>query len=106
MAANPGSAAITAPKPNSDAVFIDASRQPASAAWLALTNVGIIRRQAKTATVRMPSTSAASTAHTPTWRETSIAIGLAAGVSASVAVGPYHFGIIDVKPMFAAATTA
>ena len=32
IAAKPGSAAITAPKPNSEAVFIDASRHPASAA--------------------------------------------------------------------------
>ena len=54
----------------------------------------------------MPSTSAASTAHTPTCLDTSIAIGLAAGVSASVAVAPYHFGIISVSTMFAAATTA
>src|SRR5215217_7254992 len=50
IAANPGSAAITAPNPYSEAVFTDASRHPVIAAWLPLTNVVDTRRQANITT--------------------------------------------------------
>ena len=106
IATNPGSAAITAPKPNSDAVLSVASRQPVIATWLALANDTLTRAQAITTTVAMPRRSAASTAHTPICRETSSTTGVAAGVSASVALGPYQRGIISVNTMFITATTA
>src|SRR5258705_13953707 len=106
MATNPGSAAITAPKPYSDAVFTAASRQPETAVWLDFTKVAAIRRQANSTTVAMPRTSAASTAQMPICRDTSMASGFAVAVSASVTVGPYHRGMKIVKRMLVAATTA
>src|SRR3954467_1683816 len=105
MATNPGSAAITAPNPNSDAVFNVASRQPVIASWLAFANDALTRDQANTTTVAMPRSSAASTAHTPICRDTSSTSGVAAGVSASVAVAPYQRGINPVNTMFITATT-
>src|SRR5205814_7399831 len=99
-------AAMTAPKPYSDAGFTAARRQPDTAVWLLLTKAAAMRRHAKIATVAMPSTSAASTAQIPTCLDTSIASGFAAGVSARIVVGPYHRGMSIVKRMFVTATTA
>src|SRR3954463_7245823 len=106
MATNPGRAAITAPNPNSDAVFNVARRHPAIAIWLAFAKAALTRRHANTDTVTMPRTSAPSTAHTPTCRDTSSTSGVAVGVNATVAVGPYHRGNSSVRTMFIAATTA
>ena len=58
----PGSAAITPPKPYSDAVFIDASSEPATAALVPSANLAITGLNAKASTVRMPTSSAPSTA--------------------------------------------
>ena len=58
----PGSSAITPPNPYSDAVFIAASRAPATAALLPSANFATTGRHANTNTVRMPRISAASTA--------------------------------------------
>ena len=78
ISTKPGSSAITPPKPYSDAVFIDASSAPATAALLPSANFASTGRQANANTVRMPSSSAPSTAQiaaTPTiW----VTIGLRA----------------------------
>ena len=52
---------MTAPKPYSDAVFTDASSAPPTAARLASAARGSIRDQARSATLRQPAISAAST---------------------------------------------
>src|SRR5205823_10842730 len=58
----PGSAAMTAPKPYSDAVFIEASSAPATADLLPSANFSATWRKAKTKTVMTPASSAPSTA--------------------------------------------
>ncbi len=62
----PGSAAITPPKPYSDAVFNDASSAPATAALVPLAKRSRIRVKAVSITSTMPSSSAPSTAQMPT----------------------------------------
>src|SRR5207249_4643638 len=89
----PGSAAMIAPNPYSDAVFIAARSDPDTAVWLPLTNDADTLLHAVITTVAMPSTRAASTAQMPICLDTSIAIGFAAGFSASVVDAPYHFGM-------------
>ncbi len=59
---NPGSTAITAPNPYSEAVFRDASRAPEIAVFVCAANVRKTRRNARPMTVRTPATSAPSTA--------------------------------------------
>src|SRR5215831_15938992 len=59
---NPGSDAITAPKPYSDAVFIDASNDPATAAFVPSANFALTGLNAKRRTERIPRISAPCTA--------------------------------------------
>ena len=58
----PGSAAMTPPKPYSDAVFIEASSEPATAALVPSANLAMTGLNAKASTVRMPTSRAPSTA--------------------------------------------
>ena len=73
----PGSAAITAPKPYSEAVFIDASRAPPIADLLPSANFSFSWRNANANTSRMPTSSAPSTAQIATTGVTSTVSGLA-----------------------------
>src|SRR5207253_6736102 len=59
---NPGNAAITPPNPYSEAVFIEASSDPATAALVPSANFAITGLNANTMTLRMPTSSAPSTA--------------------------------------------
>ena len=77
MTRKPGSAAITAPKPYSEAVFIAASSEPATAACVPSANRSATGRKAKTRTVRMPSSKAPSTAQMATTEVTLVGIGVA-----------------------------
>src|ERR1700754_1203348 len=63
---NPGSDAITAPKTYSEAVFIEATSDPQTAALLPSANFSATVRNAKTKTVRMPISSAPRTAQMAT----------------------------------------
>ena len=72
----PGSSAITPPKPYSDAVFIAASRAPATAALLPSANFASTGRQANTNTVKIPSSSAPSTAQIAATLPIWVTIGL------------------------------
>ena len=58
----PGSKATTPPNPYSDAVLSDASSAPETAALLPSANLASTGRQAKANTVRIPNSSAPSTA--------------------------------------------
>lgn len=58
----PGNAAITAPKPYSDAVFMAASTAPLMAARVPSANWATTGRQASASTDRMPTSSAPTTA--------------------------------------------
>ena len=58
----PGRAAMTPPKPYSDAVFIAASSAPATAALVPSANFAITGLNANARTQRMPTSSAPSTA--------------------------------------------
>ena len=78
ISAKPGSSAITPPKPYSDAVLSDASRAPATAALLPSANLASTGRQANTNTVKMPSSSAPSTAQMAATVAIWVTIGLAA----------------------------
>src|SRR3546814_13039273 len=60
----PGRAAITAPKPYSDAVFIDASTAPPIAFFVPSAKLASTGFQRNHINVRMPPSSAPSTAHT------------------------------------------
>ena len=88
MSRKPGSAAITPPKPYSDAVFIDASSEPATADLVPSANFDVTGFQARAITVRMPRMSAASTAQIAVALLTSVTIGLAPAVSANSWVLP------------------
>src|SRR5262245_30254151 len=59
---NPGNAAITAPKPYSEAVFMDASNAPAMAERVPSANAPTTGFHANTKTLTMPISSAPSTA--------------------------------------------
>ena len=62
MRRNPGSEAMTAPKPYSEAVFIAASKAPDTADLVPSANLEATVRKAKIKTVAIPSSNAASTA--------------------------------------------
>ena len=62
----PGSAAITPPKPYSEAVFIEASSAPPIAAFVPVAKRWRTRLNAVKTTSRMPAMSAPSTDHTAT----------------------------------------
>ena len=64
-ARKPGNAAITPPKPYSDAVFIAANNAPPTAALVPSANAARTRPNAVTTTNTMPSSSAPSTAQMP-----------------------------------------
>jgi hypothetical protein len=81
---NPGSNAITPPKPYSDAVFIEASNAPATAALLPSANRASTGRQAKANTVRIPRSNAPSTAQMAATPEICVTIGLLPDVSSCV----------------------
>src|SRR5207249_1147927 len=72
---NPGSAAMTAPKPYSDAVFMDASRAPAMADFEPSANLRTTGFQANTSTVKIPASRAPSTAQMAATLETSCVTG-------------------------------
>ena len=55
---NPGSKAMTAPKPYSEAVFITASKDPATAAFVPSANLWLTGLNANTSTVNTPTMSA------------------------------------------------
>lgn len=94
----PGSAAITAPKPYSEAVFIAARIAPPTAVLLPSASRPRILRKPNTTTSRIPDTSAASTAQMAVIFATSVVIGLASPGSVSSWLAPYHCGIQWVKP--------
>ncbi len=84
----PGSEAITAPKPNSDAVFIAASSEPPTA--VRLPSASLPRRVPKlvASTRAMPSSSAASTAQIAVSLPTSVTSGALMPGSCSVWLVP------------------
>ena len=84
----PGSAAITPPKPYSDAVLIDASSAPATAALLPSAKRSLSAPKANTTTVRMPSRSAPSTAQIAATEDTWVTTGCARPGSAAEWVAP------------------
>ncbi len=76
MARKPGRAAMTAPKPYSEAVLRAASREPATAALLPSANPEATGFQAKANTARMPASSASSTAQIAVTCVVVVTIGL------------------------------
>ena len=85
---NPGRAAITPPKPYSEAVLVTESRAPAIAALLPSANRAVTGFHAKATTVRIPRTRAPSTAHIATTDDTWVMSGLAIPGSCAVCVVP------------------
>src|SRR3984893_5158629 len=93
---NPGKAAITPPKPYSDAVFNEASNAPATAALVPTAKRSRTRPKGVTTTITMPSSSAPSTAQIAT----TVLIVVVTGAwipgrmsGAIVYDAPYQFGI-------------
>ncbi|MCY1437718.1 hypothetical protein D9M71_538920 [compost metagenome] len=84
----PGSEAITAPKPYSEAVFIDASSAPETAVRLPSASLPRMARKPHTSTSRMPSSSAACTAQMPVSLATSLCTGVAMPASCRVWILP------------------
>src|SRR4029453_2396176 len=74
---NPGRAAMTAPKPYSEAVLTDARSEPEIADFDPSANFSRTRRDAKARTVRIPPISAPSTAQIDLTDDTSVMMGLA-----------------------------
>ena len=84
----PGSEAITAPKPYSEAVFMAASSAPETAVLLPSAILLRITAKLVTSTSRMPSSSAACTAQMPVSLATSLATGAAMPASCRLWVLP------------------
>src|ERR1700686_2404580 len=80
----PGNAAMTAPNPYSEAVFIDASSAPATADFEPSGNLAITVFPAKTNTVRMPASKAPSTAQIAAILEISCTTGAALPTTAGM----------------------
>ncbi len=101
----PGSEAITAPKPYSEAVFIAASSEPATA--LRVPSARRLRIAAKplASTSRMPSSRAACTAQIAVSLPTSVCNGVAMPASCRVWTWPYHCGIQWVNSRLATPTS-
>ena len=104
MTRKPGSAAITPPKPYSEAVFIEASRAPATAALLPSAKRAITGFQASASTARMPSSRAASTAQIAFTFATSVMTGFAPSSTISCVL-PYSRGMSLVNTRLATPTT-
>ena len=85
---NPGNAAMTAPKPYSDAVFIAASSAPEMAVLVPSANCRLTDVHANNSTVRMPSSRAPSTAQIAVIDATSAVIGFPPGVSTTSDLAP------------------
>ena len=98
----PGSAAITAPKPYSLAVFIEASSAPPIADFVPSAKLANTGFQASASTARMPTSSAPSTAQIAATRETSCTTGAASPITAGskLCSSPYHCGISVVNTLF------
>src|SRR5882757_6407562 len=75
IARKPGKAAMTAPKPYSEAVFIVAKSEPAIADFEPSANFAATGFHAKRKTLRMPTSKAPSTAQIAATLETSCTIG-------------------------------
>ncbi|MNZ98760.1 hypothetical protein D3C78_1180600 [compost metagenome] len=101
---NPGSAAITAPKPYSEAVFIAAKIAPPTAVLLPSASRPRTLRKPKISTSRIPDTNAASTAQMAVILPISVVIGLANPGRVNSWLTPYHCGIQWVKPRFSKPT--
>ena len=80
-AVKPGRAAITAPKPYSDAVFIEASSAPPTAVFVPSANFAVTGRQARHSTARMPTSNAPWTAQIAAMREMSCTTGTASCIA-------------------------
>src|SRR5690606_22713240 len=78
----PGRAAITAPKPYSEAVFIEASMAPPIADLVPSANAATTGFQAKAMTLRMPSSSAPCTAQMAATLEPSCTTGAGLPITA------------------------
>src|SRR6266702_1239697 len=103
----PGSAAITAPNPYSEAVFSEASRAPAIADLLPSAKFFEILVYPKITTVIMPSTSAVSTDQMPPNFVTSCTTGLAVEFNATDEDTPYRAGMtLFVITQFAMPTSS
>ncbi len=104
----PGNAAITPPKPYSDAVFNEASSAPATAALVPTAKRSRTRPKAVTTTITIPSSNAPSTAQIATTLLIVVVTGAwmpgrMSGVT--VYVAPYQFGIQRVSRKFATPTS-
>jgi hypothetical protein len=88
MTRKPGRAAITPPKPYSDAVFMAASSEPLTAARVPSAKRWLTGLKAKTSTVRMPRSSAPSTAQIAATEATFVCTGLGIASSWNSCVGP------------------
>ena len=104
----PGSAAITPPKPYSEAVFMAASSAPPTAALEPAAKRSLMRAKAVATTNRIPISSAPCTAQIAT----TVLIGVVTGAfrpgrisGATVNEAPYHSGIILVSTKLATPTT-
>ncbi|MCY1298192.1 hypothetical protein D9M70_476660 [compost metagenome] len=73
----PGRPAITAPNPYSEAVFMEASNEPPTAALDPSANFWLTGLKANTSTARIPTSSAPSTAQIAATLDTSVVTGLA-----------------------------
>ncbi len=78
----PGRAAITAPKPYSEAVFIEASMAPPMADLVPSANEATTGFQAKAMTLRMPSSNAPCTAQMAAILDTSCTTGAGLPITA------------------------
>src|SRR5687768_9328151 len=95
----PGNAAITAPKPYSEAVFIEASKAPPIADFVPSAKLAITGFQAKASTVAMPTNNAPSTAQIAATLEISCTTGAAFPTTegANSWLLPYSCGIHTVN---------
>src|SRR5256885_8692029 len=95
----PGSAAMTAPKPYSEAVLADASSAPAMADFDPSANLAATGFQPKTSTVKMPARSAPSTAQMAATLEISCVTGAAWPTTAGMNewASPYSLGMATVN---------
>src|SRR5207247_11090266 len=98
----PGSDAVTRPKPYSDAVFIEASSEPATAALVPSAKLVITVLKAKAITDRMPTSSAPSTAQIAARGVTCMVRGWPG--SGSVKALPNTVGIQPVNTLFSTPT--
>ncbi|MNH23466.1 hypothetical protein D3C79_833630 [compost metagenome] len=103
---NPGSEAITAPKPYSEAVFIAASKAPLTALLLPSARRFLIAPKPATSTSRMPSSNAASTAQIAVSLAISVCTGVLMPGRLRLWVLPYQAGIQWVNSRFITPTSS